>query len=324
MQISAAFHVDTLWLMRAEHLSAFEAVARLGTFTRAAEEQFIAQPSLSRQIRTLEAELGAALFQRGRRGAELTEAGRVLLPIARRMLADAETARAELDELAGLRRGRVRLGAPPTVCVSLVADVLAVFHDRYPGIDLQVSEAGSLALVDQLTAGELDLAVIVTRDGAPRIDGAELLPLLQERLVVASSAQKPVPDGADGAAGLTLAQLVDLPQVAFHRSYDLRAATDAAFASAGLAPEVAVEGAEMDAVLRFVERGIGVAVVPAMVVLDRPALRSIPLADPVLERTLNLARRPGAPLSTAAAAMQQLVFERVGRMEVSGVVGLAR
>src|SRR5699024_7499071 len=103
MQSSRAFHVDTLWDMRAEHLSAFEAVARLGTFTRAAEEQFVAQPSLSRQIRTLEAELGAALFDRGRRGAELTEAGRVLLPIARRMLADAETARTELDELAGLR-----------------------------------------------------------------------------------------------------------------------------------------------------------------------------------------------------------------------------
>ncbi|APX33418.1 LysR family transcriptional regulator [Brachybacterium sp. P6-10-X1] len=311
--------------MRGEHLSAFEAVARLGTFTRAAEEQFVAQPSLSRQIRSLEAELGAALFRRGRRGAELTDAGRVLLPIARRMLADAEVVRSELDELAGLRRGRVRLGAPPTLCVSLVADVLAVFHDRFPGVDLEVSEAGSLSVVDQLVTGELDLAVIVTRGGSPRIDGAELIPLLEERLVVASSAAAPAPGGAEGpAAGLTLTELADLPQVAFHRSYDLRAATDAAFASAGLTPTVAVEGAEMDAVLRFVERGIGVAVVPAMTVLDRPGLRSIPLVEPVLERTVNLARRPEVRLSTAATAMQQLVFERVGRMEVPGVVGPAR
>src|SRR5699024_2601117 len=159
--------------MRLEHLGSFEAVARTGTFTRAAAEQFLAQPTLSRQISTLETELSAQLFQRGRRGTALTDAGRALLPIARRMLADAETARVALDEIAGLRRGRVRLGATPTLCVSLVADVLAAYSTRHPGIDLQVTEAGSLALMEQLGRGDLDLALVITREEQLRAEGIE-------------------------------------------------------------------------------------------------------------------------------------------------------
>ncbi|HEX2246813.1 MAG TPA: LysR family transcriptional regulator, partial [Arthrobacter sp.] len=105
--------------MKLDQLSSFEAVARIGHFTRAAEELFLAQPSLSRQISTLEADLGVKLFRRGPAGVTLTDAGEVLLPIARRMLGDARSAREQMDELAGLRRGNVRLGAPPTLCVSL-------------------------------------------------------------------------------------------------------------------------------------------------------------------------------------------------------------
>ena len=112
--------------MRLEELRAFEAVARLGHFTRAADELYLTQPSLSRQIQALEADLGAILFQRDRTGVAITTAGEALLPIARRMLADAEAARHEMDELAGLRRGSIRLGAPPTLCVSVIAEVITV------------------------------------------------------------------------------------------------------------------------------------------------------------------------------------------------------
>ncbi|MGP9536552.1 LysR family transcriptional regulator [Brachybacterium sp. AOP43-C2-M15] len=302
--------------MRLDHLRTFEAVVRLGTFTRAAQELYLAQPSLSRQIATLEADVGALLLERGRHGAAPTEAGRVLLPIARRMLADAAAARRELDELAGLRRGRVHLGAPPTLCVSLVADVLAHFSTRHPGVDLQVSEAGTHALLERLQQGELDLAVVITREDALEAEGAELIELLTEELVVVSSATRaePLPEQ------IGLAQLATMPQVAFHRSYDLRSATDAAFAARSLTPTITVEGAEMDAVLRFVERGIGVAVVPAMVVADRPGLQHARLTDPELRRTVNLARRRGVRLSAAAETMQELVFETVAGTDLPGVL----
>lgn len=299
--------------MKLDQLRSFEAVARLGHFTRAADELFLAQPSLSRQIAALEADLGTALLRRAPAGVSLTAAGELLLPIARRMLGDASSARDQLDELAGLRRGRVRLGAPPTLCVSLVADVLAAYRAAHPGVELHITEGGSRALVEALDEGALDLALVVTRGTRPAAAATELIPLLSEELVVVESAGA----GEGPGEALTLAQLATMPQV-FSRSYDLRVATDAAFADAGLAPAIAVEGAEMDAVLRFVERGIGVAVVPAMVVIDRPGLRSRRLVRPQLSRTVDLARRTDVRPSAAAAAMQRIIFETVDRLAAPG------
>ncbi|WP_043847011.1 LysR family transcriptional regulator [Crystallibacter crystallopoietes] len=311
--------------MKLDQLASFEAVARIGHFTRAAEELFLAQPSLSRQISALEADLGAKLFRRGPAGVTLTDAGEVLLPIARRMLGDARAAREQMDDLAGLRRGHVRLGAPPTLCVSLVADVLAAFRTAHPGVDLHITEAGSRSLVDALNENALDLALMVTRGAEPSVPGTELVPLLSEELVVISAAGSPLPgpgqeqrDGSRRPAEITLAELAQIPQVAFNRSYDLRLATDAAFSTSGLTPTIAVEGAEMDAVLRFVERGLGVAVVPAMVVIDRPGLHSTRLVKPQLTRTVNLARRTDVEPSAAAAAMQQFVFDTVDRLAAPG------
>lgn len=298
--------------MKLDQLRSFEAVARVGHFTRAAEELYLAQPSLSRQIAALEADLGTELFHRGPTGAALTDAGELLLPLARRMLGDARTAREQMDELAGLHRGRVRLGAPPTLCVSLVADVLAEFRAEHPGIALHVMEAGSRFLMDALDEGALDLALVVTRGEGVAASGVELTPLLSEELVVVSSADSPGPEE------ITLKELAQVPHVAFNRSYDLRVATDAAFSANGLEPVIAVEGAEMDAVLRFVERGLGVAVVPAMVVIDRPGLRSARLVEPSLTRTVNLARRNDIGSSAAAAAMQQFVYRTVDRLSARG------
>jgi DNA-binding transcriptional LysR family regulator len=120
--------------------------------------------------------------------------------------------------------------------------------------------------------------------------------LLVEELVVVSSAALP-PVTTRKAIGL--ADVARLPQIVFSSSYDLRSATDAAFRTADLTPDVVLEGAEMDAVLRFVERGLGVAIVPAMVLIDRPGLRSVRLEGPTLERTISLAR-PADVAPTAA------------------------
>src|SRR5688500_4219747 len=122
--------------MTLQQLVYFLAVARTRHFTRAAEQTHVAQPSLSKQIQALEGELGAPLVGRARGNVTLTPAGEALLPIAERILSDVDVARLEVGELAGLRRGRVRLGATPSLCVSVVADVLRRFHEDYPGIRL--------------------------------------------------------------------------------------------------------------------------------------------------------------------------------------------
>lgn len=313
--------------MNLEQLRGFAEIAQTGHFTRAAERLHLAQPSLSRQISSLEQELGVELFHRARGNVTLTAAGERLLPIARRMLSDAEAARGEMAELAGLRRGRVRLGATPTLCTSLVAEVLAEFRARYPGIDIEILERGSRSLIAELMEGSLDLALIVTSvsSGAARAV-LEREPILSERLVVVSSAAMPDPFGREGSGSargsgspaIELRELAEVPQVLFPENYDLRVAVDTAFAAEGLAPTVAVEGAEMDAALSFAERGIGVAVVPAMVAVDRPQLRAAPLAGDAMTRTISVARRSDMAPTHASAALQALVRETADRLTEPG------
>src|SRR5690242_10164568 len=259
--------------MQFQQLQYFVAVAETRHFTRAAELVHVAQPSLSQQIKALERELGADLFLRARGNITLTDAGEALLPLGRRILADADTARHEVQELAQLRRGRVRLGATPSLCTGLLPDVLRAFHDRYPGIQLLIEEGGSHDLVRELARGALDLALVVLPLPSPS-PALTTVELFQEDLVVVSSVDAEAP-----RAPLRVADLAGRPMVMFRHGYDLRELTLAACRSAGFEPYFTVEGGEMDAVLGFVKAGLGIGVVPTMVAARAGSeLRVTPLA----------------------------------------------
>lgn len=286
--------------MQLQHLRYFLAVVDARHFTRAALSLGVSQPTLSKQVHTLESALGTALFDRMPGSVTLTAAGETLLPLARRMVADAEAAREAVQELIGLRRGHVRLGAPPSLCTSLLPALLRRFRGSHPGIELRVDEGGSQDLVAHLLAGHLDLALIV--EPGEGIDAAlHTEPVLHESLVVASSVDEPAPTTA---GRLQLTDLRETPLVMFRVGYDLRDVTLAACRRAGFEPRYAVEGGEMDAVLAFVEAGLGMAIVPSMVLGNRPRLRATPLADPDMQRTIALAQRRGSVLPHAAQALR--------------------
>lgn len=293
--------------MQFQQLQYFVAVAETRHFTRAADLVHVAQPSLSQQIKALERELGADLFLRARGNITLTDAGEALLPLARRILADAETARHEVGELVQLRSGRVRLGATPSVCTGLLPDVLRAFHDRYPGIRLLIEEGGSHDLVRELARGALDLALVVLPLPSPS-PALTTVEVLREDLVVVSSPDAPAP-----GRGRTV-RIPDLEGerlVMFRHGYDLRELTVAACRSAGFEPDFAVEGGEMDAVLGFVRAGLGVAVVPRMVATRAGrGLRVTPLARPGLHRTIALAHRSDVAPPRAARELQRMLLER--------------
>ncbi|GAA2665391.1 LysR family transcriptional regulator [Streptomyces vastus] len=293
--------------MQFQQLQYFVAVAETRHFTRAADLVHVAQPSLSQQIKALERELGADLFLRARGNITLTDAGEALLPLARRILADAETARHEVGELVQLRSGRIRLGATPSVCTGLLPDVLRAFHDRYPGIRLLIEEGGSHDLVRELARGALDLALVVLPLPSPS-PALTTVEVLREDLVVVSS-----PDAPSPGRGRTV-RIPDLEGerlVMFRHGYDLRELTVAACRSAGFEPDFAVEGGEMDAVLGFVRAGLGVAVVPRMVATRAGrGLRVTPLARPGLHRTIALAHRSDVAPPRAARELQRMLLER--------------
>ncbi|MFH9979032.1 LysR family transcriptional regulator [Streptomyces sp. NPDC017179] len=295
--------------MQFQQLQYFVAVAETRHFTRAADLVHVAQPSLSQQIKALERELGADLFLRARGNITLTDAGEALLPLARRILADADTARHEVQELVQLRRGRVRLGATPSLCTGLLPDVLRAFHDRYPGIRLLVEEGGSHDLVRELARGALDLALVVLPLPTPS-PALTTVELLREDLVVVSSPEAPAP-GGPGRRSVGVADLEGERLVMFRHGYDLRELTVAACRAEGFEPDLAVEGGEMDAVLGFVRAGLGVAVVPRMVATrSGHGLRVTPLARPGLHRTIALAHRSDVAPPRAARELQRMLLER--------------
>jgi DNA-binding transcriptional LysR family regulator len=294
--------------MQLQQLRYFVAVAETRHFTQAAALLDVSQPTLSKQIHTLEATLGAPLFERIRGAVALTAAGETLLPLARRMVADADAAREAVEDIVGLRRGDVRLGATPSLCSSLVPAVLRRFRSAHPGIALQVTEGSSPDLIADLLAHRLDLALIVASEQG--VDpGLDAVPILRESLVVASIAAGPPPTVS---RELELTELEHTPLVMFRPGYDLRDVTLEACRRAGFAPRFAVEGGEMDAVLAFVEAGLGVAVVPSLVLVNRPLLRGTPIAPPGLRRTIALAQRTRAVMPHAAEAMRTTLLDHLG------------
>lgn len=276
------------------------AVAETRHFTRAAEREHVAQPSLSQQIRALEQELGSPLFNRMRGNITLTPAGETLLPLARRILADTETARRQVQELLDLRHGTVRLGATPSLCTGFLPEVLHAFHLDYPGIRLLVEEGGSRDLIRDLAQGHLDLALIILplHSSDPALSTT---PLLREDLVVVTSENSP-PPARDGH--LQVSDLRHRPLVMFRRGYDLREFTVSACRIAGFEPTFAIEGGEMDAVVGFVEAGLGAAVIPSMVA-RRQRLRTTAFAPPGLHRTIGLAHRRDVEPPRAAQELRR-------------------
>ena len=289
--------------MQFHQLAYFVAVADARHFTRAAELMRVAQPSLSQQVRALERDVGAELFHRIRGNLSLTEAGETLLPFARRILADTESAYQAVRELDELGRGRVRLGATPSLCTGLLPAMLAGFRTAYPGIELTLHESGSRDLQNDLSEGALDLAMIV--DSRLRdLSQLSTQPLLVEELVVISAQDRPAPVRR---ARMRISDLKGKPLVMFHRGYDLRDVTVDACRAEGFEPSFAIEGGEMDAVLEFVQAGMGIAVVPSTVVRDR--FRVTRFAEPGLSRVVRLAYRQDVEPSRAVRALRDAVTD---------------
>jgi DNA-binding transcriptional LysR family regulator len=284
------------------------AVAEEESFTRAADRLHLAQPSLSRQIRLLEQELGVLLFNRGpgQGRVTLTADGAALLPFMQRVLADVEAAGAEARALSGMVRGRVGIGATPSLITSVLAPSLVEFHASHPGIDLSVVEGGSHQLVPQVASGEVDLALIVLPVTDPLV---VTTPLFDDPLVLAIACDHSFAK----RARVHVRDLDGLDLVMFREGYDLRVVTLDACAEAGVSPHLVSEGGEMAGVLSFVAAGLGAAVVPAIALPRDSTLVGIPFTRPSLSRTVALAQRGDRTLARPARALANQLKDRYTR-----------
>ena len=291
--------------MQLQQLSYVLAVAEEESFTRAADRLRLAQPSLSRAVRLLEQELGVLIFNRGpgQGRVTLTPDGSALLPFVQRVVADVEATGAEARALSGMARGRLAVGATPSLVTSVLAPALVEFHTSHRGIDLSVVEAGSHQLVPQVAAGEVDLALVVL----PVTDPLVLTtPLFDDPLVLAVAPEHPFA----GRRRVRVRDLDGLDLVMFREGYDLRAVTLEACRQAGAEPHLVSEGGEMAGVLAFVAAGLGAAVVPAIALPRGGALVGVPFVAPTLSRTVALAQRGDRALARPARALAEQLVAR--------------
>ena len=291
--------------MQLQQLSYVLAVAEEESFTRAADRLRLAQPSLSRSVRLLEQELGVLIFNRGpgQGRVTLTPDGSALLPFMQRVVADVEATGAEARALSGMARGRLAVGATPSLVTSVLAPALVEFHATHRGIDLSVVEAGSHQLIPQVAAGEVDLALVVL----PVTDPLVLTtPLFDDPLVLAVAPEHPFA----GRRRVRVRDLDGLDLVMFREGYDLRAVTLEACRQAGAEPHLVSEGGEMAGVLAFVAAGLGAAVVPAIALPRGGALVGVPFVAPTLSRTVALAQRGDRALARPARALAEQLVAR--------------
>jgi DNA-binding transcriptional LysR family regulator len=280
--------------MELRQLEYVTAIADTGSFTRGAERCRIVQSALSRQVAQLESELGARLFHRNSREVRLTAAGSVFVPAARRVLAEAARARAEVDDIAGVRRGHIRIGTTQTAsrCLGLAA-LLGGFRRQYPEVTIAVSSGPRQELLDALACAELDL--VLASDGEPAGDGIDVRELLPAEPLVAVVSRGHLTAKCDQ---ISLAELAcAAPFVEFRVGTELRRRLDNGFESAGLTRTIAFELGQLTEMIAFAVAGLGTAIVPRAFTteLTVPACDSVHVlrvADPGLALTVCAYTRP--------------------------------
>jgi DNA-binding transcriptional LysR family regulator len=281
-------------------------VATRGSFSAAAEALAFTQSAVSQQVAALERETGTRLVERGVRPVRLTDAGGALLAHAEAVLARLDEAEQELGEIAGLRRGRLRLASFPTAIATLVPRAVALFSQRHPEVDLTVVDDHRQGLLPRLARWELDLALIYDHEALPEPDvQLERTHLLDDRFDLV------VPDGHP----LARRESVALGELAGETW--LGGTPDGAYArivlhscrAAGFEPRIAFGSDDYNAVQAFVTVGLGVAMLPRLALaFARPGLARVALAEPPVRR-IAAARLAASYRSAATASMLGVLEE---------------
>ena len=300
--------------MDLRQLTCFVQVAELGSFSRAARLMGVAQPALSRHVRTLETELRQTLFTRTGRGVTLTEPGQRLLAHGRGILQQVERARLDLEDHRGAPLGHLAIGLPPSVGRVLTSPLVVAFRERFPKATLTVVEGLSAYVLEWLLQGRTDAAVVYQ---APPEPANERQPVVDEQLFMVSARG---PRGSSKAVGpaATLAELAGHELVMPSRPHSIRMQVESALAAAGLKPRIGVEIESVPAILDLVEHHGLHAVLSLNALRGREtSLRARPLmlggGQPLATQLAiaTSAQRPRGPLvEQATALVHELLLAR--------------
>jgi DNA-binding transcriptional LysR family regulator len=288
-----------------KQMRAFVAVARTGSFTRAAEQMFITQSALSALIRNLEGELELRLLDRTTRRLELTDAGHELLVSLEQLLHDLDRMTTDLQDVKAIRRGRVRIGATPLLAASFLPVAIRAFGERFPHVQVRVLDDPAPQLVEALRAGDLDL-LVATLDGEHTDLQTQVL--LTDTMVLACHPDHPF----SSRQQVRWPEIREEPLITTRTGSGLRALVDQELGRLdGPAAHLAQEVNHVVTAIAMVSAQMGVAVVPSYALRFSPhfEVRPVALVDPTVERHVTLASAKQRTLSAAAAAMHEHLLE---------------
>ena len=310
-----------------KQLRVLKAVSDHGSFSAAADALSYSQPAISQQIAALEKRAGTTLVDRGSRGVRLTDAGRALVEHAEVVIARLAAAEAELEAIAGIRGGRVRLASFPTAGASLLPPAVAEFSSRHPEVELSFVEREPEEAAQMLRAAELEIAMVFEYDSVNPTEferfyeGLELHPLVDDPMFLALPHDHP----------LTRKSRVRLQDVA-DETWIQETGThswcgsfhEAVCAKAGFSPRVGFRSDDYNVVQGLIAAGVGISLLPGLAltnVREDIVIRSLGPQAPA--RRIAAATLAGRYRSPATAAMLDILTEVAARFELPSGAAIA-
>jgi DNA-binding transcriptional LysR family regulator len=286
-----------------QHLEAFAEIARTGNFRAAAHALHVSQPALSRTIRLAEDAVGTRLFDRDTRRVEITPAGRELLPIAQRILADFNSGFSELAQFLEGRSGHVTIAALPSAGVALLPSAIAAFRREHPQVEFSLLEGPADAVRAAVNEGRADFGITV-RPGAA--EASRYRHWIDDPFLLLCRADDP--PAARGSVHWSV--FAQQPFIASGENSSIRPITDAAFLHKGLHVPPALEFPSVPAAGALVLAGLGITALPRLAfrLLNQEGLAAVPLTGPAMSRPIGLVTRAGRSLSPVASNFMDLLL----------------
>ncbi|WP_020008179.1 LysR family transcriptional regulator [Salinicoccus albus] len=268
--------------MDIKHMRYFTAIVRYGSMTEASNQLYISQPTISKAIHDVEAELGMRLFDRNSRQIVLTDAGRVFLDQSEEILRRHSELSNDLKHMVGLRRGHIKIGLPPIMDVSRLMGIIKDFHDMYPEITFQLIESGSGTIESRLRQDDIDIGITVLPTEGQYFDSFNFL---TEPLCLVVNQDHPLAE----ADTVQLKQLKAENFIMFNEDFYLNEIITSACKNAGFTPNIFSKTAQRHFIEEMIDAGLGICIMPQSVAsLLKSSSVTVEIGDPGLRWRLGV------------------------------------
>jgi len=296
--------------MDLHQLRVFQAAVKNGGFTRAGEALHLSQSTVSQHISQLEHELGCSLFSRVGKRVVVSDAGNLLMQYTEKIFRDLKNAEMAVRELSALKRGTVRLGVGPTTLTYRLPHVLADYKRRFPEIELIVLAGTTEFLLSAMQSENLDLAVVMQTEAAPK--GLIITPLGTEELVVVLNQDHPLAR----KTALEPADLASLRFILYEKNTAMQSLIDRYFELLDISPRITMEVENNEAIKSLVRAGLGASILPLCAVAQRSSsaqLRVLRVNGMPLTRSLELVSVDTGILPNAIRELASSLVATLGR-----------